>query len=128
MKNITKIWYVCLAICFVSVGCQSEPLPSQPVTNAVVVWSYPATNSATGFAADYLSGNTNNWQTSTNWQPFIRVPVVEGQTTYVVTSSIPANSLVVLWATNAVANSPWAGPVSYSPDPIKTTPATLIIQ
>lgn len=124
---INLIKFVWLVLFLSSLSCQSESLPPQPGTNAVVVWNYPATNNATGFQADYLTGPTNNWPASTNWQPFLRVPAVPGQTQYVSTNVLPP-SIVVLWATNSFGNSPWSGPVSYNPDPITRATPSLIIQ
>lgn len=111
------------------VSCKSEPLPQQPGTNAITVCTMPAVNNAQTVAIDALMpAQTNNWQNSTNWQPIARIPVVAGQTIYSSTNALAPSSMVIAWATNSAGNSPWAGPVTYLPDPIKTTQAALNVQ
>lgn len=119
-----------LLLAFLALSCQSEPLPPQPSTNTTDSWTYTTNSSATGFAIDYLTGSTNNWSASTNWQRLASVPVVQGQTSYsIVTSNCPSPCLVVMWATNSLGNnSPWAGPVSYVRDPLATTAPAFILQ
>ena len=108
-----------VAICLLACSCHSEPLPA-PSTNVTVSWNYPFPD-ATGFQADYLIGPTNNWQTSTNWQPLLRAPYVPGQITYFATNvAIPPACLVAMWATNGVSTSAPSPPVLYAADPIRS--------
>jgi hypothetical protein len=105
MKTIIKLIVPIVALAPLS--CHCEPLPNPPPTTwsiSVAVFD-PPTNNATVVAGDW---STNTVDTNA-WQPFLRQPVVAGQSNYTASATCPAVPVTfAFWGTNSVG----AGPVS----------------